>query len=75
MCRETEIGYLESFLSTHVESHIPGSLYISGPPGTGKTATLMYLLDQMEVDNFVYHYFLIIVCFFRIILMKLMLSF
>lgn len=48
-CREKEIDCLQSFLLSHIGDHVPGSLYISGPPGTGKTATLMYLLDQHKV--------------------------
>ena len=49
MCRENEKHFLTEFLSEHIRSRIPGSLYISGPPGTGKTATLTYLLSQSKV--------------------------
>ncbi|KAJ0181749.1 hypothetical protein K1T71_002471 [Dendrolimus kikuchii] len=43
--REKEIAWLENFLSEHLESEQSGSLYISGQPGTGKTASLTYILQ------------------------------
>ena len=36
--RESEREKLESFIANHVESGTGGSLYVSGPPGTGKSA-------------------------------------
>ncbi|XP_003387714.1 PREDICTED: cell division control protein 6 homolog [Amphimedon queenslandica] len=50
MCRDEEIDHMQLFLHKHMESNSPGAMYVSGPPGTGKTATLMYLLDQIK-DN------------------------
>ena len=44
--RDKEKGLLQSFLSIHINNKTSGSLYISGPPGTGKSAT---------VDHFLYH--------------------
>lgn len=51
MCRDDEIDRMQLFLHKHVKSNTPGAMYVSGPPGTGKTATLMYLLDQIKVCN------------------------
>ncbi|XP_053624118.1 polycomb group protein Psc-like [Plodia interpunctella] len=42
--REKEIEWLENFLDEHLETEKSGSLYISGQPGTGKTASLTYIL-------------------------------
>ena len=33
-------------MDTHVNKRKPGSLYISGAPGTGKTAVIKHLLEQ-----------------------------
>ncbi|XP_063891149.1 polycomb group protein Psc [Helicoverpa armigera] len=43
--RENEIEWLDNFLSEHLEKEESGSLYISGQPGTGKTASLSYILN------------------------------
>ncbi|XP_041978201.1 cell division control protein 6 homolog [Aricia agestis] len=47
--RENEIAFLENFLYEHLESDQSGSLYISGQPGTGKTASLSYVLKLPKV--------------------------
>lgn len=44
LCREVQITAMSSWLDSHLVSKKPGSLYVSGAPGTGKTATLTYLL-------------------------------
>lgn len=36
--RETERDELQSFISSRIDSNTSGSMYISGPPGTGKSA-------------------------------------
>lgn len=46
LCRETEIQTIKSFLKAHLQARRPGSLYISGAPGTGKTACLKQILQQ-----------------------------
>lgn len=46
VCREAEISRISSFLDTHISGRKPGSLYISGAPGTGKTAVIKHLLDK-----------------------------
>lgn len=40
---------MESFLKEHLQNVKPGSLYVSGAPGTGKTASLNSILDSMKV--------------------------
>ncbi|NXA28912.1 CDC6 protein, partial [Ibidorhyncha struthersii] len=42
--RERETSVIQQFLREHVCGHRPGSLYISGAPGTGKTACLSRVL-------------------------------
>ncbi|NXD87005.1 CDC6 protein, partial [Halcyon senegalensis] len=42
--REKEMGIIRQFLREHICGRRPGSLYISGAPGTGKTACLSRIL-------------------------------
>lgn len=46
LCRDKEIKSIQGFLHEHILKKKPGSLYISGAPGTGKTACLKYLLEE-----------------------------
>ncbi|XP_053550030.1 cell division control protein 6 homolog [Bombina bombina] len=48
LAREKETESIQSFLKKHVSGEKPGSLYISGAPGTGKTACLSKLLQESE---------------------------
>ncbi|XP_042332449.1 cell division control protein 6 homolog isoform X2 [Sceloporus undulatus] len=48
--REKETGVLHSFLREHVCKEKPGSLYISGAPGTGKTACLNRTLLDLKTE-------------------------
>lgn len=52
--REKEIGFLEDFLIDHLDNEKSASLYISGQPGTGKTASLSYILQLDKVRKSVY---------------------
>ena len=45
---------LRQFLEEHLDKQQPGSLYISGPPGTGKTATVTQLLEGSSKVSGVY---------------------
>lgn len=47
--RERETGILQQFLQEHVLGRRPGSLYVSGAPGTGKTACLNRVLLDCKV--------------------------
>lgn len=48
--REKELDELQSFIRFHLDSKSSGSMYISGPPGTGKTASLNIILQQEDVS-------------------------
>lgn len=47
--RERETRILRQFLQEHVLGRRPGSLYVSGAPGTGKTACLSRVLLDCKV--------------------------
>ncbi|XP_022103638.1 cell division control protein 6 homolog isoform X2 [Acanthaster planci] len=46
LCRDKELGMMTLFLRSHVTKAQAGSLYISGAPGTGKTACLSQVLNN-----------------------------
>ncbi|KAL8175919.1 UNVERIFIED_CONTAM: AAA ATPase [Gekko kuhli] len=48
--REKETRFLHQFLKEHVCGEKPGSLYISGAPGTGKTACLGRALQDLKTE-------------------------
>ncbi|CAG9784520.1 unnamed protein product [Diatraea saccharalis] len=48
-CREKEIDYLENFLDEQLRRKESASIYISGQPGTGKTASLSYILKSPKI--------------------------
>ncbi|XP_051966916.1 cell division control protein 6 homolog [Xyrauchen texanus] len=48
LSREAERATIVSFLENHVVAAKPSSLYISGAPGTGKTACLNCVLQEQE---------------------------
>ncbi|CAH3024145.1 unnamed protein product [Porites evermanni] len=50
LCREKEIAEIRSFLHNHLPKGKPGSLYISGAPGTGKTACLTRIMLEMKAE-------------------------
>ncbi|XP_023691527.2 cell division control protein 6 homolog [Paramormyrops kingsleyae] len=50
LSREAERASIRSFLVERVLKGLPSSLYISGAPGTGKTACLNCILEEMESD-------------------------
>lgn len=49
--RETEYAELINFLETHLENKTSGSLYMSGQPGTGKTACMSKILNSKEYSE------------------------
>lgn len=49
LAREAEQASIRSFLQETVVQRVPASLYISGAPGTGKTACLNCVLLEMKV--------------------------
>lgn len=55
--REEQIEYLKCFLEKHVKDNVSTSMYISGPPGTGKTVTLHSLfVSNLVTKNFILVY-------------------
>lgn len=51
LSREAERAAIVSFLENHVVADKPSSLYISGAPGTGKTACLNCVLQEQKVSS------------------------
>lgn len=49
--REDELARLQEFLQQHLKHQTSGSLYVSGPPGTGKTASLSKIMQQQELKS------------------------
>jgi cell division control protein 6 len=50
--RELEANALQNFLVSHITARQASSLYVSGPPGTGKTAQLKLTLSQfIDMDS------------------------
>ena len=47
-CREKELCQLQLFIEDGLDANLPGALYISGPPGTGKSACVRQVLRQVE---------------------------
>lgn len=47
--REKHLDRLHSFLHDHLITGTSGTLYVSGPPGTGKTACLSKIMELPEV--------------------------
>ncbi|KAK9380692.1 P-loop containing nucleoside triphosphate hydrolase protein [Kockiozyma suomiensis] len=52
LCRDSERQIIESFINTHVEKRTSGCLYVSGPPGTGKSALTSEVVHRVvKADN------------------------
>jgi cell division control protein 6 len=49
--RESELNRLRSFITSKLESRTGGSMYISGAPGTGKTASIEYILEELKSNE------------------------
>lgn len=49
--REDKLEYIKDYLLKHSRDETSGSLYISGPPGTGKTASINVALSDPEVNK------------------------
>ncbi len=48
-CREKELAAIEDFLRPLIEKEKPGSMYVCGNPGTGKTACVTHILSTTTV--------------------------
>lgn len=56
--REKEESEIEKFITDRIKEKKSGSMYISGAPGTGKTAVVSHILDRIKVFVTVNHVFL-----------------
>ncbi|XP_045029266.1 cell division control protein 6 homolog [Daphnia magna] len=45
-CRDKELAVIENFMRPLIDERKPGSMYISGRPGTGKTACVTHILSN-----------------------------
>lgn len=54
--RDKELDVLRNFIKGHLENGLSGSMYVSGPPGTGKTASLSIILQEKVVSMQKYRY-------------------
>lgn len=48
-CRDEQISELNKFVESHLNNETSGTIYISGPPGTGKTASLNLILSNSKI--------------------------
>lgn len=51
LCREDKMEHVRCFLDDHLGASKPGSLYISGAPGTGKTAVLTHTMEGLKAKK------------------------
>ena len=49
LCRDDQLSTVREWVEEKVREEVGGALYISGAPGTGKTACVTHLLQQMKV--------------------------
>ena len=49
VCRDKELGEVTDFVHGHLQAKTAGSLYLSGAPGTGKTAVISHARQWLEV--------------------------
>ncbi|KAK0180380.1 hypothetical protein PV327_006024 [Microctonus hyperodae] len=49
--REIQLNELHAFIKEHLDNQSSGSLYVSGPPGTGKTASLSKIMLRNEFKS------------------------
>ncbi|VEN61219.1 unnamed protein product [Callosobruchus maculatus] len=54
--REKELDELRVFINDHLSNKTSGSMYVSGPPGTGKTASLNIILQEECLLDFKHIY-------------------
>lgn len=60
--REEQLKELRNFIKSHLDESTSGSMYVSGPPGTGKTASLSIILEEKEVRDFKLLHILLVHC-------------
>ncbi|KAI9554820.1 hypothetical protein GHT06_020097 [Daphnia sinensis] len=50
-CRDKELTVIENFMRPLIDERKPGSMYISGRPGTGKTACVTHVLSNTNFSG------------------------
>jgi len=53
--RDEEINQVKQFITSHIDSNTAASLYISGAPGTGKTACVTSILNDKSITSRLQH--------------------
>jgi len=51
LCREKETSIISKFMKKQIAGKKSGSLYVSGPPGTGKTVCLNKVLKNLKEED------------------------
>ncbi|ESO12913.1 hypothetical protein HELRODRAFT_63669, partial [Helobdella robusta] len=51
VCRDAEFKLVKNYIADHIDQSKPGSMYISGAPGTGKTAVLNFALKSIPTSS------------------------
>lgn len=49
--RDAEVQTLQTYLETRLKEKQPGSLYVSGAPGTGKSASITTIMTKLEKEH------------------------
>lgn len=62
VCRDKELDKLKAELSKLLDANKSGSFYVSGLPGTGKTASLKFTLTELKASliSFVYKAYVLV---------------
>ena len=56
LCRDEQLLTVREWVGQKVREGQGGALYISGAPGTGKTACVTHLMEEMKVRVYIYMY-------------------
>ncbi|XP_049813328.1 cell division control protein 6 homolog [Schistocerca nitens] len=49
--REEQLEFFQNYLQDHLLQRKPGTVYVSGPPGTGKSACLKKIMGLKEINE------------------------
>lgn len=51
IARNKQIDAIEKFITTRIDQRNSGILYLTGPPGTGKTMSIQHVLNTLKTTN------------------------